>query len=153
MMRRMWHSLFTAVAGLVVLAGSASAQSAAPKPFPPVQTVSGQSTPAAAPVAPASGSYVSEGGARAVMHAPIPYAAYGKGQLNGCGGFKSDLGFIFGSCKSFFDPCGPVPCGADGKALGGRLNGRLLGGSRLHPFGSPYNVGCTGCSYDSFLNK
>lgn len=153
MMRRMWRSLFSAVAGLLVLAGSASAQLGVPKAFPPVQTVSGQYTPAAAPVAPASGSYASEGGAKAVMRAPIPYGNYGQGQLNGCGGFKSDLGFIFGTCKSFFDPCGPVPCGADGKAFGGRLSGRLLGGKNLHPFGSPYNVGCTGCSYDSFLNK
>lgn len=151
-MQRMWRSMFAAVAGVLAVTGFATAQSAPPKLFPPVQTVSGQYTPAPAPatVARVSGNYATEGGAKAVMHAPIPYANYGSGQLNGCGGFKSDLGFIFGTCKSFFDPCGPAPCGDRGWNLGKHLGG---GKHKLHSFGSPYNVGCTGCNYDSFLNK
>src|SRR5207244_10476037 len=26
---------------------------------------------------------------------------------NGCGSLNSDAGFVLGSCKKFFDPCGP----------------------------------------------
>lgn len=148
-MQRMWRKLFATLTAVLVVAGVTSAQAPPPKPFPPVITVSAQTPPVTDSVAPVSGSYAAEGGAKAVARAPIPFAAYGPGQLNGCGGLKSDLGFIFGTCKSFFDPCGPIPCGANGSRLGGRFSGKHM----IHPFGSPYNVGCTGCSYDSFLNR
>ena len=154
-MQRMWRPMFAALAGVLAVAGFASAQSPPPKPFPPVQSVSTPGQIVGGPIAPASGSYASEGGVKAVMHAPIPYAAYGPGQLNGCGGFKSDLGFMFGTCKSFFDPCGPVPCEDRGWNLGKRLGSKFGGkcGCGVHPFGSPYNTGCNACTYGSYANR
>jgi hypothetical protein len=117
-------------------------------------------TPATAreEVRPTSGGPVSEhvtppvaAGFRATLsqlHAPIPYGQYGPGYANGCGSCKSTTGFIFGSCQSFFEPCGPVP--GHGLGLGaGRLGCRPCG---IHPFGQPYNKGINGCTYDSYVN-
>jgi len=153
-MRRMWRYLFAALAGVLAVAGLASAQSPPPNLLPPIQSVSPGAPPAPGTVAPASGNYASDGGAKAVMHAPVPYASYGPNQWNGCGGFKSDLGFMFGTCKSFFDPCGPLPCEDKGWNLGKCLGNKFRHGGccGIHPFGKPYNTGCNMCTYDSFLN-
>ena len=153
-MQRMCRRFFAAVVGLVAVAGAASAQSPPPNYFPPVQ---------AAPVTPASGTAVVQGqggcsncGSAANGYA-VPYGSYGPRDRNGCGSLKADCGFIFGSCKSFFDPCGPVPCdGGGGKHAGkhgGLFGGRLGGCCGIQPFGSPYNNGgWNHCTYDSFLN-
>jgi hypothetical protein len=134
--------MFAAVAGVLAVAGLASAQSPAPNYLPQIPTAP---IPAHhGGVIPASGST----GARAaggVVHQPaVPYGQYGQGCNNGCGNWKSDAGFIFGSCKSFFDPCGPQPCGT----------GRFFNKQKCppHPFASPYGTGYNGCNYDSYLN-
>jgi len=59
---------------------------------------------------------------------------------SGCGSLRSDAGFAFGSCKQFFAPCGPTPCGGHfGKCR------TPVGGTG--PCG-PFNP----CVYDSYLN-
>jgi hypothetical protein len=152
----MWRHLFAALAGVLAVVGMSSAQSPPPNLLPPIQSVSPGPQPAApGTVAPASGNYAAEGGYKAAMNAPIPYAAYGPNQMNGCGGCKSDLGFMFGTCKSFFDPCGPLPCDSTGGILGKHLGNKFGRGGccGIHPFGKPYNTGCNMCTYDSYLNK
>jgi hypothetical protein len=57
---------------------------------------------------------------------------------NGCGSFRSDLGFVLGSCKSFFAPCGPG-------LLGHNCNHPVLGTGRTAPTDP--------CVYDSYLNR
>lgn len=84
--------------------------------------------------------------------APVPYNEYCTQCANGCGSIKSDLGFIFGSCKNFFNPCGPKPFGA-GSGCG---NGACGNGGCSHcgafPLGKPYGKCYNGCVYDSYLN-
>lgn len=79
--------------------------------------------------------------------APVPYNEYCPQCANGCGSIKSDFGFIFGSCKSFFNPCGPIPC----NGLGG-TGGGCLGKCGSFPYGKPYGNGYNNCVYDSYLN-
>ena len=71
--------------------------------------------------------------------APVPYNEYCPQCANGCGSVKSDIGFIFGSCKSFFNPCGPIP-----------YNG--FGHCGVYPYGKPYATGFNGCTYTSYLD-
>ena len=192
-MNRIWHRMFAAVLGVVAVAGVAAAQSPPPQPLPPI-------IPVAAPVfVPASntgiaipdvmptsgglnsGASIHTDGLHGVLNQPpVAYGQYGAGCNNGCGSCKSDLGFMFGSCKSYFAPCGPVPCGGvsggcgtggtgacDGAACGGKHGGGLLGrcgglfGGRgcglggkcpLPTWGHPYGTGYNGCRYDSYLN-
>ncbi len=75
--------------------------------------------------------------------APVPYNETCADCANGCGSVKSDLGFWFNSCKSFFNPCGPIPCG-------GLCNGRTK--CPAYPYGHPYSTGFNTCKYDSNLN-
>ena len=76
--------------------------------------------------------------------APVPYNETCAQCANGCGSYKSDFGFVFGSCKSFFNPCGPIPCGG-GVGAGCQRCGK-------YPFGTPYGKGYNTCVYDSYLN-
>lgn len=75
--------------------------------------------------------------------APVPYNETCAQCANGCGSIKSTSGFIFGSCKSFFNPCGPIPCG--GACSGSHKCGK-------YPYGTPYGKGFNTCVYDSNLN-
>jgi hypothetical protein len=75
--------------------------------------------------------------------APVPYAEYCSQCANGCGSLKSNLGFYFGSCKSFFNPCGPIPC----NGAGGHCNH-----CGVFPFAAPYGKGYSSCVYDSYMN-
>ncbi len=173
-MQRMWRQMFTAVAGLLTVVGTASAQGAPPKSLPPLPPLPAiplapsiewdKKAPLASPtstapasVVPTAGGYAADVAAPvvgvpaapvAMGRAPIQSAQYGPGCANGCGNFKSDLGFMFGSCKSFFEPCGPTPCngGHCGKA---RFGCKACG---IHPFGQPYGTVYNGCGYDSYLN-
>jgi hypothetical protein len=70
---------------------------------------------------------------------------------NGCGSLKADLGVVFGSCRSFFDPCGPRPlnCGLGhgfgvGCGRGGCCFTPVYGTGSCGPFNT--------CLYDSYLN-
>ncbi|MBN9523649.1 hypothetical protein J0H58_34915 [bacterium] len=60
---------------------------------------------------------------------------------NGCGSFRADAGMLFGSCRSFFSPCGAS--GLFGKH-GGTCNNPVLNGGLSGPFNP--------CVYDSYLN-
>ncbi len=89
--------------------------------------------------------------------APVPYNEYCTSCANGCGSIKSDIGFIFGSCKNFFNPCGPKPCGswaggcgAGGCGAGGCGHGH--GHCPTFPYGTPYGKPYCSCIYDSYLN-
>jgi hypothetical protein len=54
---------------------------------------------------------------------------------------------MLGSCKSFFDPCGP----AHGS---GRFGHHGRGNScPYHPLAMPYGRGYNTCCYDSYLNN
>lgn len=138
---------------------------AQPAPGPTAPTVAVPGVPAAlppaaaagVPVAPAPGTTVVAGnggctncgpaaGGTAhrgfLMNASGGYygssCRYGQSCNNGCGSFRSDLGVVFGSCKSFFAPCGP---GAFGR---GTCNHPVLGSGPCGPFNP--------CHYDSYLN-
>jgi hypothetical protein len=166
-MQRMWRQMFAAAAGVLVVAGLAAAQSPPPNPLPPVHAYAPASGPGYGPaVRPASAGYntpvVPPGSGLAGLPAqvhnapPIYYAQYGPGGANGCGNIKSDLGFMFGSCKSFFDPCGPLPCNGGGHGHGKfgthRFGRGGLGDCPRHPYAAPYGTGYNGCVYDSYLN-
>ncbi len=149
--------MFAALAGVLAVVGATSAQMpgqiSIPQPLP-----SGaarlNAIVAPAPIALAGGqTYVrGSGGCNGCgTAAPCNVA---RDCNNGCGSFKSDCNFMFGSCKSFFDPCGPSGNGH------GRHGGRCGGGLGGHhdrcgtwTFGTGYNThGCNPCVYDSFLN-
>jgi hypothetical protein len=164
-MHRTYRRLLSALVGLLAVAGTAAAQTPAPRSLPPLPPLPAiplapEVTPAAAraDVRPTSGGYVSDiappetvGRARVAMtnlQAPIQYGQFGPGCANGCGSCKSTTGFIFGSCQSFFDPCGPIP--AQGPRCGKAKFGCAPCG--IHPFGQPYGKPYNGCVYDSYLN-
>lgn len=88
--------------------------------------------------------------------APIPYNEYCSECANGCGSLKSDFGFVFGSCKNFFNPCGPKPCGSCAGGCGAGGCGGGCGGLFHHcptfPLGKPYGSPHNGCCYDSYAN-
>jgi hypothetical protein len=153
-MQRMWRHLFAALAGVLAVVGAASAQTPGqiivPQPLP-----SGVArlnlVVAPAPIVLAGGqTYVRGSGGCNGCGTPAPCASpcpIARDCNNGCGSAKSDCRFMFGSCKSFFDPCGPNG-GGHGRHGGGGL-GRCHGWN----FGSPYNQGnWNHCTYDSFLN-
>lgn len=157
-MQRMWRQMFAALAGVLVVAGLASAQAPIPQQLPqsPIrgQYVAIPGAPVAAPVAPTvapAGGQVfvrGSGGCNSCGSAStaVPCKT-GNTCNNGCGSFKSDCAFMFGSCKKFFDPCGPVGNGCGNGH--GRGHGPRCG---VHPFGKPYSNGYNGCNYDSYLN-
>ncbi|MDB5313249.1 MAG: hypothetical protein JWO38_7451 [Gemmataceae bacterium] len=149
----------TAVPIPQVRAGN-SAVTAQPATGPTALTV--PSVPAAAagtPIAPTPGTVVVPGdggcascgtarpGATAtrgfVMNTTGGYVGtdcqFGRRCNNGCGSLKSDLGFFFGPCRSFFDPCGPrgLECG--------RCHTPVYGHGAMN---GPFNP----CVYDSYLN-
>ena len=164
---RIWGRLAAAVVGAAALAGSASAQAPAPvvvpqvvaqpAPGPTVPTVVVPRAPAAlppaaaaaVPTAPAPGTtYVAANGGGTshrgfVMNASGGYfgTSCGLGQQcnSGCGSFRSDLGLVFGSCRSFFAPCGPTLRGKHGSC-----NHPVIGPGASGPFNP--------CQYDSYLN-
>ncbi len=160
--------MFAAVAAAISIAGLAQAQYAAPNqgynyqnPYAlrPVQAVQPPAAAAATSLPPGPGAAMPGapagctncgpvygkklGTAWGPGLAPVPYGEYCRGCANGCGSLKSDLGFFFGSCKSFFSPCGPVPC----QGCGGHL-----GKCGAFPYGRPYANGYNTCCYDSYLN-
>ena len=157
-MQRMCRRLFAAVVGLVAAAGAASAQSPPPGYLAPVVPI--QALPN--PVAPAPGTTVMKGQGwcanctTAVGVPGTPYVQngqYGPGCNNGCGSLKADCGFIFGSCKSFFDPCGPLPAGGHGGGCGHcGGHGRFGRNCPILAPNPPYGTGYNGCCYDSYLN-
>lgn len=152
--------MFAAVAGVLTVTGLASAQSPPPGPLPlpvPPTPAYRMALPATAQqqVRPASGTtYVQGSGGCANCnngaasggyygHQPgVQYGTYGPGRMNGCGNLKSDLGFMYGSCKSFFDPCGPLPLEF----------GRHKQKCPLHPYATPYGTPYNGCCVDTYLN-
>lgn len=146
----MWRQLFAAVVGVFVLGGVASAQVPAAMPAP----VPAKAAMGAGQVMPASGAvYVRGNGGCSSCGSPAavnaPFAQYGPYDRNGCGGVRSDAAFMFGSCKSFFDPCGDATCG--GKHGHGR-GGCGHAGCPLLPLAAPYGTKYSGCHYDTFLN-
>lgn len=149
-MQRIWRQMCAAAAGVLVVAGLAAAQNP-PNPFP-VRPTAGPGyviVPASAgyntPVVPPGSGVM--GFASQVHNAPpVPYAQ--PSVASGCGNIKSDLGFMFGSCRSFFDPCGPVPCNGGGH--GTHRFGK--GGCPSAPYAAPYGTGYNTCCYDSYLN-
>jgi hypothetical protein len=199
-MRRIWHRLFAAAAAAVVLAGTAAAQTPAPPVAAPVAAPAAQpvaplpavaqpapgpvvpSVPATvAPLAPGQGAVVvpGNGGVYApngtynggyFMSGPGTPTRLGSGP-NGCGSCAQDAAFVFGSCRSFFAPCGGVSnghghggrghhgngCGGHGgngcgNGHGGGL-GFLLRGGCINPVGGTGPAqGFNPCCYDSYLN-
>jgi hypothetical protein len=89
--------------------------------------------------------YLPESTVRGAGLAPVPYNEFCPQCANGCGSLKSDLGFFFGSCKSFFNPCGPIPC----NGLGGSGGCNKCG---VYPYGKPYATPFNGCAYSSYQN-
>jgi hypothetical protein len=77
--------------------------------------------------------------------APVPYAEYCGQCANGCGSLKSNIGFYLGSSKSFFNPCGPIPCNIWGTPS-------VCNKCGVMPFAKPYGTGYNTCNYDSYLN-
>jgi hypothetical protein len=146
-MQRMWRQMFAAVLGVLAVTGLASAQApnTLPQPLPPLraQAVPAQAqltaAPVIAPVIPV-GHTRGSGGCSSCAPSNGP-----------CTGPKSDCAFIFGSCKSFFDPCGPKHGGGWGGGHG-RIGGGHGSRCGIAPFGTPYGTGQNMCHYDSFLN-
>ena len=177
-MQRMWRQMFAAVLGVAALAGASAAQSPPPRPLPPIVPIAapvavtpapaaavphlmpavGLDVPAQAP-APAAPAPAAPG---TVVPPPAANTAYGVGVHgcnNGCGTFKQDCTFMFGSCKSFFNPCasGAADCGGFGlgRFHGGHCGGGLFGHHGKCPdlpWGTPYGTGHSGCKYSSWLN-
>jgi hypothetical protein len=60
---------------------------------------------------------------------------------------------MFGSCKSFFNPCGPGGNGhGHGFGRGGHGGGGIHGRCGGWTFATPYGTGFNHCVYDTFLN-
>lgn len=176
--RKMWSRLFVAAAGVFALSATASAQyQPAVPPVPPalVQPVNmpiGQppvapppvvvqpGAPAPAVVVPGNGGCNGCGTANRGYTMSGGYAGsncqYGNTKCNnGCGSCKADHAFFFGSCKSFFDPCGPTVGGhgggfGHGRGCGGGLFGGHCPGAPILGRGpaGPFNP----CVYDSYAN-
>ena len=74
---------------------------------------------------------------------------YGALCNNGCGSFRSDAGFVLGSCRSFFAPCGPGMLDfGHGRGCGGGLFGKCHKGGPGVPSAGAYEP----CRYDSYAN-
>jgi hypothetical protein len=132
----------------------------APGPTAPTVAIPGAPAtlpPAAAasvPVAPAPGTTVVTGNGGCapggtshrgfVMNATGGYLGtscqLGQSCNNGCGSLRSDLGLVFGSCRSYFAPCGVTPFGHGG----GSCNRPVIGPGATGPFNP--------CFYGSYLN-
>jgi hypothetical protein len=177
-MQRMYRKMFAALLGVLAVTSFAAAQSPPPQPFPaiPIAPIPVAAPPAPsvlpATVRPVSGGFNAvelkgmspRDAAGTILNPPaIPNGTYGVGCANGCGSFKGDLGFVFGSCKSYFNACGPEPCdycnGSGGGLLrgggkcGGGLCGGLFGGKcPTHPLGQPYNTPGP-CQYWSYMDR
>jgi hypothetical protein len=159
-MKQMWRQMFAAVVGVAAIAAVAAAQSPPPRPLPPIIPVAAPVTSAIPDAMPALGGLAPAGlradGATTAppVTAPVSYGMPGPGCNNGCGSCKHDCGFMFGSCRNFFDPCGPKPCGDGGRRgrCGGGLGGICGGKCPTTPFGQPYGTPHSGCRYDSWLN-
>jgi hypothetical protein len=166
-MQRICRQMFAVVVVVVALAGTASAQSPAPNTFPAIPISPSPVYVPVPAVMPGANVRQTSGGfngpveirgmgpceaVRAIVNQPpVAYGNYDSGS-NGAGNYKSDLGFMYGSSKSFFDPCGPIPC--NGPTLGGRLfGGHHCTSCGAKPFGAPYNTGCSTCKYGSYLDR
>jgi hypothetical protein len=179
-MQRMWRQMFAAVAGVVAIAGAAAAQSPPPQPLPPIIPVAAPTIVVGSPTQAIPAFMPTRGenpGAvqNAIPSANQPIVAISHGSkgcgsgcgsagtgcetpanpcANGCGSFKQDCNFMFGSCKSFFSPCGVGGGGCNGCGGSGthRFGGKH-GNCPVPPWGTPYNQGgWNHCTYDSFLN-
>lgn len=145
--------LILAAFGVFAVAGVASAQQPAPQPAVQYAPVPAPAAVAGTPVRPAAGATVIQGsggctscGTGAGVAAKFKMSTggdcgYGYPCQNGCGSLKSDLAFQFGSCKTFFSPCGPM------------CNGALGGKCGYLQFAKPYGTGWT-CprQFDTYLN-
>jgi hypothetical protein len=139
--------MFAAAAGVLVVAGMASAQAPTPNPLPRLPVAQPAPVQPASAVTHVKGSGGCSNCGPAAGYGPaVQTGQYGPGQRNGCGSYRSDAGFIFGSCKSFFDPCGPLPCNGHGKS------GLFRGSCPTHPYAQPYGTGFNPCVYDSYHN-
>ncbi len=100
-------------------------------------------------VIPAGAIHVKGSGGCSSCGTPAPAASNcggcGSAGGNGCPSAKQTCGFMFGSCKSFFNPCGSG-------GLGGGHGGGHGGKCGSLPFGKPYGTGYNGCVYDTYLN-
>ncbi|MBA4189902.1 MAG: hypothetical protein C0467_18110 [Planctomycetaceae bacterium] len=163
-MQRMWRQLFAAVLGVVALSGVASAQNPAPAasyrmevpqamPAPaPAKAVANQITPVSGAIyVRGSGGCSSCGTAAAAPAASThgAFAQYGPRDRNGCGSLCADTKFVFGSCKSFFDPCGSASCGRAGC---GRAGCGGCASCPSWPLAQPFGTKFQGCVYDTYLN-
>jgi hypothetical protein len=153
------RQLFLAAFGVLAVAGVAAAQQPQvqyiPQPMPsavPVVSPSAAAT-ASAPVYPVSGtSYIRGSGCTSCGAPAASSCQYGSTCNNGCGSVKSDLAFHFGSCKGFFNACGPTCGNGSGHGLGGGRG--LFGGCcPTLPFAQPYGIGWQ-CprQYDTYAN-
>jgi hypothetical protein len=152
------RNLFLAVVGVFAVSGVASAQPSAavapPRPLP-LPALSPAAATAASPIIQTGGggpAYRGDGCAtgdcgkggftmKHVNNAPANNCQLGYPCANGCGGVRSDLAFHFGSCKSFFSPCGPQYSGLFGTKCPSQ------------PFNTPWGQGWQ-CprGYDSYTN-
>jgi hypothetical protein len=181
MRQRIWRHLIAA-AGVFVLAGAAAAQQpggAAPITLPqvPVPTQPGAVVPqevppgsAGVPAAPGVGGVAVPGNGGTASRG---FVMSGNGGYfctscpsaqpcnNGCGSLRSDAGFVFGSCRSYFNPCGPGLAGCGGHGHGHGHGGGSGCGSGLFGhdrcpgtpvYGTGPRVGFNPCIYDSYLN-
>jgi hypothetical protein len=170
MRQRICRRLFAAATVAIVLAGTASAQdrTGAPPTIPVASPVGAEAAPGpTAPTVPAAsaGAVVSIPESAPTSHyRSVGTAARGfvmesgggyfcsscqTGQEcnSGCGSLKSDCKFVFGSCRSFFSPCGPSLGGRHG-GLGGRLDNCRTPVYGTGSMNGPMNP----CVYDSYLN-
>jgi len=135
------RQLFLAALGVFAVSGVASAQQPQTYPQPAPFPVVSPAAAASRPIIPASGattSFKMVGGDGCAISQPCN---------NGCGSAKGDFAFQFGSCKSFFSPCGPG-------SGGGLFGGGLFGGRCPKPgFAQPWGQGWT-CPpiYDTYAN-
>jgi hypothetical protein len=136
------RQLFLAAIGALVVAGAASAQqpSYPAQPYPAQQGV--QPAGLRGPGCTSCGTGAGAGVGAKFMMATGGNCQYGHGCQNGCGSLKSDVAFHFGSCKGFFNPCGPT-CGY----------GSLFHHCPQLPLNPPYGTGwfCPR-QYDSYAN-
>jgi hypothetical protein len=151
------RQLFLAAFGVLALAGAASAQQpryAMPPTQYPVVAPGTATTPTITPTGaqvirgdggctncgPKASGYTMSSKGYGIAGYACDKCMYGYPCQNGCGSLKSDLAFHFGTCKSFFDPCGPTHCG-------------LLGHKCFGPFAQPWGQGWT-CprNYDTYMN-
>ena len=142
------RKFFVAALGVLAVAGAASAQQPQFQyvtPGAPGQVPAGALTPTAGTSPMTPPGVVTPPGYSSTPGYWNTNCQYGSGCQNGCGSLKSDAAFVFGSCRNFFNPCGPV-CGSHGGGLFGHKCGSL-------GFASPYGIGWQ-CprQYDSYAN-